>query len=109
MHFDWNISIGNLISIAMTIITLVYGAGRLSHILTTLVEEVKEIKRDLGVHQVEDHDSFERLNKSLLDIAMRSMQAFSDAHAMAAKNANNATAAITTALATAVSAGKDSS
>ena len=94
MHIDWNVSVGNMLTLATTLVCLVYGAGRMSQILTTLVGEIKDIKEDFRDHQEQNYKSFETINKSLMEIMLASTTAFTEAAALARTNATKAETAV---------------
>lgn len=66
----WVYLTGNIITAVTMIVTLAFAMGRLSQILTTLSEQVRQSQVDLEKHQQQDQMEFDQVNKSLLAIAM---------------------------------------
>ena len=66
----WIYLTGNIITAVTMIVTLAFAMGRLSQILTTLSEQVRQSQVDLEKHQQQDQQAFDQVNKSLLAIAM---------------------------------------
>lgn len=79
MHVTGDISVGNILTIALATISMVFVAGQLRQLLQTLVEDVQQLKADhrdlqeaLQAHEERDLEAFGALRESMVEVLLQS-------------------------------------